>query len=47
MDSAPHILVVDDHADIRDLLGRYLDKNGMRVTTAANAARHNHRECKL
>jgi two-component system OmpR family response regulator len=37
-DPAPHILVVDDHRDIRDLIGRYLLKNGMRVTTAENAA---------
>ena len=36
-DPAPHILVVDDHRDIRDLIGRYLVKNGMRVTTAENA----------
>jgi two-component system OmpR family response regulator len=37
-DPAPHILVVDDHRDIRDLIGRYLVKNGLRVTTAENAA---------
>ncbi|WP_181708321.1 response regulator [Chthonobacter rhizosphaerae] len=37
-DPAPHILVVDDHRDIRDLIGRYLTKNGFRVTTAENAA---------
>lgn len=34
----PHILVVDDHRDIRDLIGRYLTKNGFRVTTAESAA---------
>lgn len=34
----PHILVVDDHLDIRDLLGKYLVKQGLRATTAANAA---------
>jgi two-component system OmpR family response regulator len=37
-DPSPHILVVDDHRDIRDLIGRYLVKNGLRVTTAENAA---------
>lgn len=37
-DPAPHILVVDDHRDIRDLVGRYLVKNGLRVTTAESAA---------
>ncbi|WP_075217691.1 response regulator [Mongoliimonas terrestris] len=37
-DPSPHILVVDDHRDIRDLIGRYLTKNGFRVTTAENAA---------
>ena len=37
-DPAHHILVVDDHRDIRDLIGRYLVKNGLRVTTAENAA---------
>ena len=30
----PHILVVDDHADIRVPLAKYLSKNGMRVSTA-------------
>ena len=29
---APHILVVDDHREIRDALAKYLEKNGMRVT---------------
>ena len=24
----PHILVVDDHADIRDLLKRFLEQHG-------------------
>ena len=36
--SEPHILVVDDHRDIRDLLARYLRKNGLRVSTADSAA---------
>ena len=34
MHSSAHILVVDDHQDIRDLLGRYLSEHGYRVTTA-------------
>ncbi len=34
MTSSPHILVVDDHQDIRDLVGRYLEEHGYRVTTA-------------
>ena len=33
----PHILIVDDHRDIRDALAKYLEKNGMRATSAANA----------
>ena len=36
METSPHILVVDDHRDIRDLLARYLVKHGLRVTTAAD-----------
>jgi two-component system OmpR family response regulator len=31
---APHILVVDDDREIRDLLARFLEKHGFRVTTA-------------
>lgn len=38
MDQIPHILVVDDHNDIRTLLSRYLVKNGLRVSTADDAA---------
>ncbi|MDE2017037.1 MAG: response regulator [Hyphomicrobiales bacterium] len=34
MERTPHVLVVDDHREIRDLLARYLAKNGLRVTTA-------------
>ena len=30
----PHILVVDDDREIRDLLGRFLERNRFRVTTA-------------
>ena len=36
MDATPHILVVDDDRDIRDLLSRFLKKNGYRVDVAAN-----------
>ena len=38
MDETPHILVVDDHREIRELLARYLAKNGFRVSAAENAA---------
>ncbi len=34
MDHSPHILIVDDDREIRDLLGRFLQKHGCRVTTA-------------
>ncbi len=37
MPDGPHILVVDDHREIRDALVRYLGRNGMRVTAAADA----------
>ncbi|MGF1641443.1 MAG: response regulator [Rhodospirillales bacterium] len=36
MESSPHVLVVDDDREIRDLLSRFLVKNGYRVTTAAD-----------
>src|SRR5512140_3135119 len=36
MDSADHILVVDDDAEIRSLLGEYLRKNGYHVTLGAD-----------
>jgi len=32
MDAPDHILIVDDDAEIRSLLGQYLVKNGLRVT---------------
>jgi simple sugar transport system ATP-binding protein len=38
MEQAPHILVVDDHRDIRDLLARYLVKHGLRASVAESAA---------
>ncbi|MDA1089579.1 MAG: response regulator [Proteobacteria bacterium] len=36
MNATPHILVVDDDREIRDLLGKFLDRHGHRVTTAAD-----------
>ncbi len=38
MTHPPHILIVDDHREIRDALVKYLERNGMRATSAANAA---------
>ena len=37
MTSPPHILIVDDHREIRDALVKYLERNGMRATSAADA----------
>lgn len=37
-DDAPHILVVDDDQRIRDLLTRFLNEQGFRVTPACDAA---------
>ena len=37
-DLGPHILVVDDDARLRDLLQRYLSRDGFRVTVAPDAA---------
>ncbi len=37
MGSAAHILVVDDHAEIRHSVTRYLEKNGLRATGAKSA----------
>ncbi|WP_028467298.1 response regulator [Nisaea denitrificans] len=34
----PHILVVDDHRNIREPLAKYLGENGFRVSMAANGA---------
>lgn len=36
MDASPHILIVDDDREIRDLLARFLDKHGLRVSAAAD-----------
>ncbi|HEU4456007.1 MAG TPA: response regulator [Longimicrobium sp.] len=38
MPEQPHILVVDDERDIRDPLAAYLQRNGLRVAKAENAA---------
>ncbi|MEP9352468.1 response regulator [Xanthobacter sp. KR7-65] len=38
MERTPHILVVDDHREIRELLAKYLARNGMRVSVAAGGA---------
>jgi len=37
METQPHILVVDDHRDIREPLAAYLEKNGCRTSMAADA----------
>ncbi len=37
MNKPPHILVVDDHREIRDAVTRYLEKNGLRATAAKDA----------
>jgi DNA-binding response OmpR family regulator len=33
----PHIMVVDDDREIRDLLGKFLEKQSFRVTVARDA----------
>ncbi len=38
MSDEPHILVVDDHRDIRDALAKYLARNGYRVAQADSTA---------
>ena len=38
MESIPHIAIVDDHRDIRDLVGKYLSQHGYRVSVAESAA---------
>jgi two-component system OmpR family response regulator len=37
METQPHLLVVDDHREIRDSLHAYLSQHGYRVSTAASA----------
>ena len=34
MDTSPHLLIVDDDREIRDLLSRFLRKHGFRVSVA-------------
>jgi two-component system OmpR family response regulator len=36
--SRPHLLLVDDESSIREPLGKYLERQGFRVTDAANAS---------
>ena len=36
MQGGPHILIVDDHREIRDLISRALTKEGFRVSAAAD-----------
>lgn len=36
MNAAPHILIVDDHREIRELVGRTLSREGFRVSAAAD-----------
>jgi two-component system OmpR family response regulator len=38
MNETPHILVVDDHREIRDAVSRYLERNGLRASAARDAA---------
>ncbi len=38
MAKVPHILIVDDHREIRDAVTRYLEKNGFRASSARDAA---------
>ena len=38
MESSPHILVVDDHRDIREPLAKYLEKHDFRTSSADSAA---------
>lgn len=37
MEPTPHILVVDDDREIRDLLSRFLERQGMRISAARDA----------
>lgn len=36
MAKTPHLLVVDDHREIRDLVSRFMTKHGFRVTSACD-----------
>lgn len=37
MKHTPHIMIVDDSPEIRNAVGKYLEKNGMRITKAGDA----------
>ncbi|WP_207482964.1 response regulator [Arenibaculum pallidiluteum] len=37
-DTPAHVLLIDDHRDIRETLTRYLERHGLRVTAAEDAA---------
>jgi len=39
MEPSAHVLVVDDHREIRDLLSKYLARHGFRVSAAESAAK--------
>ncbi|WP_176084281.1 response regulator [Martelella sp. HB161492] len=41
MTKEPHILIVDDHREIRDAVRSYLERNGFRATTARDAGEMN------
>src|SRR4029079_11038484 len=49
MNAAPHILIVDDHREIRELVGRVLTQAGFRVSAAADgkAMRRHSADCRL
>jgi two-component system OmpR family response regulator len=36
MEHVDHILIVDDDREIRELVGNYLKKNGLRTTVVAD-----------
>ena len=36
MDASPHILIVDDHREIRELVGRALTREGFRITAVGD-----------
>jgi two-component system OmpR family response regulator len=42
MNAGPHILIVDDHREIRDLVSRALVKDGFRVSSAGDGKEDDH-----
>jgi len=42
MQDIPHIVVVDDHKDIRDLVGKFLSQQGYRISLAESGAALRH-----